>query len=66
MGTKFAPIYATLVLAYLKEKLYAQLENEFDSDFRQYIEDYFKRFLDYCFILFLRSDKDLEKIYIER
>ena len=27
MGTKFAPTYATLVLAYLEERLYTQLEN---------------------------------------
>ena len=26
MGTKFAPTYATLVLAYLEEKLYVQTE----------------------------------------
>ena len=43
MGTKFAPVYATLVLAYLEEKLYVQLENEFDWEFRQYIGDNFKR-----------------------
>ena len=63
MGTKFAPIYVTLVLAYLEEKLNVQLENEFDSEFRQYIEDNFKRFLDDCFILFNRSNDDLEKLY---
>ena len=27
METKFAPTYATLVLAYLEERLYTQLEN---------------------------------------
>ena len=31
-------IYATLVLAYLEEKLYEQVEKEFDSNFRKYIE----------------------------
>ena len=30
MGTKFAPRYATLVLAYLGEMLYSQTEIEFD------------------------------------
>ena len=29
MGTKFAPIFSTLVLGYLEEKLYANLEKEF-------------------------------------
>ena len=36
MGTKFAHVYASLIFAYLKEKLYVQLEKEFDSEFRQY------------------------------
>ena len=63
MGTKFAPIYATLVLAYLEEKLYEQVEKEFDSNFRKYIEDNFKRFLDDCFIIFTRSDEELKKFH---
>ena len=29
MGSKFAPIYATLVLAYLEEKMYEQSEKDF-------------------------------------
>ena len=44
MGSKFAPIYATLVLAYLEEKMYEQSEKEFDSEFRGYLEADFKRF----------------------
>lgn len=63
MGTKFAPIYATLVLGYLEEKLYVQIEKDFDSEFRQYIEQNFKRFLDDCFILFIRSTDDLDKLH---
>ena len=50
MGTKFAPIFSTLVLGYLEEKLYANLEKEFDCQFKQYIIDNFKRFLDDCFM----------------
>ena len=50
MGRKFSPIYATLVLVYL-----VQLENEFDTEFRQYKED--------NFVLFIRSNDDLEKLY---
>ena len=34
MGTKFAPIYGTLGLAYLEEKLYTKLEQEFESRFQ--------------------------------
>ena len=36
MGTKFAPTYATLVLAHLEEKLYVQTEIKFDKDFARY------------------------------
>ena len=61
MGTKFSPIYATLVLAYLEEKLYTRLEQEFDLDFKHYIQENFKRFLDDCFILFTRSKHNLEQ-----
>ena len=45
MGSKFAPIYSSLVLVYLEEKLYEMSEIEFDSDFRSYLEEHFKRFL---------------------
>ena len=34
MGTKFAPIYATLVLAYLEEKMYKRSETAFSQTFR--------------------------------
>ena len=63
MGTKVAPIYATLVLAYLEEQLYLRLERDFNHQFSQYIEENFKRFLDDCFILFTKSDNELEKLY---
>ena len=63
MGTKFAPIYATLVLAYLEEKLYTRLEQEFDLDFKHYIQENFKRFLHDCFILFTRSKHNLEQFH---
>ena len=63
MGTKVAPIYATLVLSYLEEQLYLRLERDFNHQFSQYIEENFKRFLDDCFILFTKSDNELEKLY---
>ena len=56
VGTKFAPIYATLVLGYLEETLYRKVEDVFDLNFKTYIEENFKRFLDGCFILFRKSD----------
>ena len=57
MGSKFAPIYATLVLAYIEEKSYEQSEKDFVSDFRKYIEANFKRFLDDCILIFTRSEE---------
>ena len=58
MGTKFAPTYATLVLAYLEEKLYVQTEIKFGKDFARYIKDNWKRFLDDCFILWTKGEKN--------
>ena len=57
MGTKFAPIYATLILGYLEKTLYRKAEDVFDLNFKTYIEENFKRFLDDCFILFRKSDE---------
>ena len=64
MGPKFAPIYATLVLAYLEEKLYKQAEKKFDSNFRKYLEASFISFLDDCFIIFTRPEEELKKFHI--
>ena len=63
MGTKFAPAYATLVLAYLEEKMYKKSETEFSQNFRLYLEENFKRFLDDCFLIFNQPEKDLDKFH---
>ena len=63
MGSKFAPIYSSIVLAYLEEKLYKMSEKEFDSDFRSYLEEHFKRFLDDCFLIFDKSEELLRKFH---
>ena len=63
IGTKFAPIYATLVLAYLEETMYIQSEIEFDSDFQTFLESNFKRYLDDCFLIFTRTEQELEKFH---
>ena len=57
MGTKFAPTYATLVLAYVKEKLYVQTEIKFGKDFARYIKDNWKWFLDDCLFYGLKEKK---------
>ena len=63
MGSKFAPIYATLVLAYLEGKMYEKSEAEFDLDFRRYIEENFKRYLDDCFLIFTKTEEQLQKFH---
>ncbi|MFI0416629.1 MAG: reverse transcriptase domain-containing protein, partial [Candidatus Thiodiazotropha sp.] len=62
MGTKCAPVYATLVLAYLEETLYTEVENAFGSDFKTYFEENWKRFLDDCFLLFNRSEVEHQRL----
>lgn len=62
MGTKCAPVYATLVLAYLEETLYTKVEDTFGMEFRSYFEENWKRFLDDCFLLFTRSETDLTEL----
>ena len=63
MGTKFAPTYATLVLAHLEEKLYVQTEIKFGKDFARYIKDNWKRFLDDCFILWTKGEENLKTFH---
>ena len=60
MGTKFAPTYATLVLAYLEEKLYVQTEIKYGKEFARYIKDNWIRFLDDCFILWTKGEEHLK------
>ena len=63
MGTKFAPTYATLVLAYLEEKLYVQTEIKYGKEFARYIKDNWKRFLDDCFILWTKGEENLKTFH---
>ena len=43
--------------------MYNQSETEFDSDFRAYLESNFKRYLDDCFMIFTRTEQELEKFH---
>ena len=63
IGTKFAPTYATLVLAYLEEMLYSQTDIEFDKEFPDYINGIWKRFLDDCFILWPKGEENLKRFH---
>ena len=46
MGTKFAPIYATLTFGYLEVKLYEKVTEVFGDEFGNYFVTNWKRFLD--------------------
>ena len=58
MGTKVAPTYATLVLAFLEERMYKTVKIEKGENFAKYIKEQWKRFLDDCFIFWERSMTD--------
>ena len=46
MGTKCAPVYATLVMAYLELQLYQKIEQNFGRDIRNKFEKDWGRYLD--------------------
>ena len=50
MGTKLAPTYATLVMAYLELRLYEKIDEKFGQEFRKEFEEQWGRYLDDCFI----------------
>ena len=63
MGTKFAPVYATLTIGYLEEKLYTIIETNYDTEFTRYLKKYWKRFLDDCFVPWTKSEEELIKFH---
>lgn len=63
MGTKVAPTYATLVLGFLEWKLYKNLKNQFSVEFKTFIQQSWKRFLDDCFIIWTKTKDELNKFY---
>ena len=60
MGKKFAPVYATLTIGYLEEKLYTVIETDYDAEFQQNLKAYWKRFLDDCFIPWTKSEEEFK------
>ena len=63
MGTKFAPVNATLTIGYLEEKLYTVTETDYGAEFQKYIKTYWKRFLDDCFIPWTKSEEELKTLH---
>jgi hypothetical protein len=60
MGTKMAPNYASLVLAYLEEMLYTKLESEKGIEYAKFIKEHFVRYLDDCFIVWNEAQGDIK------
>jgi len=63
MGTKMAPTYATLTLAYLEEHLYDKIEQEYGNNIKMNFIKSWKRYLDDCFIFWKCSWGDINKIH---
>lgn len=60
MGTKMAPIYATLALGYLEETMYKKVNQTFEEDTGKYILTNWNRYLDDCFIVWNSGDNNLK------
>jgi len=63
MGTKFAPTYATLVVGFLEQKLYAIIGSIYNDEFLSFIKTFWKRFLDDCFIFWTKFPHELQSFY---
>ena len=59
MGTKMAPTYAALVLGFLEEKLHAKMRQYKGTEFANFIENHWQRYLDDCFIFWPYSLEEL-------
>jgi hypothetical protein len=63
MGTKVAPTYATLVLGFLEEKLFEDMDQRFGNQYAQYMKIQWKRYLDDCFIFWSKTDEELNELH---
>jgi hypothetical protein len=63
MGTKFAPTYATLVMGFLEQKLYEEIESLFDNEFLSFVKASWKRYLDDCFIFWVKYTNELQQFH---
>ena len=62
MGTKVAPVYATLVLGYIEEQLYEIIGRDYSENFKEYFINNWKRFLDDIFTLWPKSKEELDHL----
>ena len=63
MGTKMAPTYATLTLAYLEENLYEIIGKKYGNDIKEEFTKSWKRYLDHCFIFWKYPWGDINKLH---
>lgn len=63
MGTKMAPAYATLTLAYLEETLYTNIEQKYGNETTLHFIQSWKRYLDDCFILWKQSWGNIHDLF---
>ena len=63
MGTKMAPTYATLILAFLENKLYEIIEQQYNSIIMETFKTLWKRYLDDCFIIWNLSWGNIDNLY---
>ena len=63
MGTKMAPIYATLTLAHLQENLYEIIYKKYGNDIKEEFVKSWKRYLDDCFIFWEWPWGDINELH---
>ena len=63
MGTKIAPIYATLEMGFLEKQLYQRIEEKYGEATKTEFIKNLKRFLDDCFIFWQKSRAELEILF---
>lgn len=61
MGTKMAPTYANLVLAYLEEMMYQKLLENKGEEYSNFIKNNFLRYLDDCFIIWPNNKYEIDE-----
>ena len=62
MGTKMAPVYATLVLGFLEKQLYATISTVYNCDISEYFRCHYFRFLDDVLIVYDEKVIPLERV----
>lgn len=65
MGTKMAPTYANLTLAYLEEQFYNKLQTNQGKNISDIFQQSWKRYIDDCFIIWDDKLSDIRNLHQE-